>query len=107
MLVYKQQLSDGEESFFDSSNVVYIRYQDSVKKMDIIYKSGKQYLYHDVPKNIYYEIRDSKSQGQKINEMIIKKGYGKELYKEEKINILDTVTMEYLYSVVNRFSKQK
>lgn len=106
MLVYKNEIINGEESFFASSNVLYIRYRNDVKKMDIVYSSGRQYLYHDVPKYIYYEIRDAKSQGSKINELLIKKGYGKELYKEEKINNVQDDTKAYLLETIARFSKK-
>lgn len=88
MLINIQNDDTSETAFFDSSNVLYVKYRNDLKKMAIVYEKGGYYLYHDVPRYIYIRIRDAESQGKKIHELLIKDKKGKTLYKEEKVKAL-------------------
>tara|TARA_R110002110_G_C13158560_1_gene691472 strand:+ start:16 stop:315 length:300 start_codon:yes stop_codon:yes gene_type:complete len=73
------------ESLYDSSNILASRYNTISKKLAIIFKGGRQYLYHDVNKNDYDVFEQSESQGKVLNSVIKK-------YKFDKIEEVVDVT---------------
>jgi len=105
MLINIQKDETSETAFFDSSNVLYVKYRDDIKKMAIVYEKGNYYLYHDVPKYIFIRIRDAESQGKKIHELLVKGGKGKKLYKEEKAKTLKKEELELLKEHISEMKK--
>ena len=77
------------ESLYDSSNILASRYNTISKKLAIIFKGGRQYLYHDVNKNDYDVFEQSESQGKILNSVIKK-------YKFDKIEEMEYVTPTHI-----------
>lgn len=102
MLIVTQKDENSETAFFESSNVLYIKYRDDLHKMAIIFEKGGYYLYHDVPKYVYLRIKNSESQGKKIHELLIKDRRGKVLYKEEKIKTLKAEELNLLKEEIEK-----
>ena len=73
------------ESLYDSSNILASRYNTISKKLAIIFKGGRQYLYHDVNKKDYDVFEQSESQGKVLNSVIKK-------YKFDRIEEVVDVT---------------
>jgi len=73
------------ESLYDSSNVLASRYNTISKKLAIIFKGGRQYLYHDVNRNDYDLFENAESQGKILNSTIKK-------YKVDRIEEIVDVT---------------
>ena len=73
------------ESLYDSSNILASRYNTISKKLAIIFKGGRQYLYHDVNKNDYDVFEQSESQGKILNSVIKK-------YKFDRVEEVVDVT---------------
>lgn len=107
MLINTQLDDNGETAFFDSSNVLYVKYRDDLGKMAIVYEKGGYYLYHDVPKYIYLRIKGAESQGKKIHELIIKGKKGKILYNEEKIKTLSVDEITLLKEEIEKMKESK
>lgn len=105
MLINIQNDDTSETAFFDSSNVLYVKYRNDLKKMAIVYEKGGYYLYHDVPRYIYIRIRDAESQGKKIHELLIKDKKGKTLYKEEKVKALTTDEITLLKEQIKKMKE--
>jgi len=66
------------ESLYESSNILASRYNTLSKKLAIIFKGGRQYLYHDVQRSDYDIFEQAESQGKILNSTIKK-------YKAERI----------------------
>lgn len=107
MLINIQKDEASETAFFDSSNVLYVKYRDDIKKMAVVYEKGNYYLYHDVPKYIFIRIRDAESQGRKIHELLVKGGKGKKLYKEEKVKALEKEELGLLKEQIKEMKNNK
>ena len=60
------------ESLYDSSNILASKYVVVTKKLAIIFKGGRQYLYHDVNKKDYNVFEQAESQGKILNSVIKK-----------------------------------
>ena len=73
------------ESLYDSTNILASRYNTISKKLAIIFKGGRQYLYHDVNKKDYDVFEQSESQGKVLNSVIKK-------YKFDRIEEVVEVT---------------
>jgi hypothetical protein len=85
MILNRHLDKESIESLYDSSNILASRYNTISKKLAIIFKGGRQYLYHDVNKNDYDVFEQSESQGKVLNSVIKK-------YKFDKIEEIVDVT---------------
>ena len=85
MILNKHIDKESIESLYDSSNILASRYNTISKKLAIIFKGGRQYLYHDVNKNDYDVFEQSESQGKILNSVIKK-------YKFDRIKEVVDVT---------------
>ena len=85
MILNKHIDKESIESLYDSSNILASRYNTISKKLAIIFKGGRQYLYHDVNKTDYDVFEQSESQGKILNSVIKK-------YKFERIKEVVDVT---------------
>lgn len=110
MLIYEEHMKNDKVCYFDSSNVLTIKYSESKKVMAIIYGSGREYLYEKVPKNMFLRIRNADSQGKIINNLIKKSGMGKKLYNENLVNQLDSeklnILKEHIKNINETINKQ-
>jgi len=72
------------ENLYESSNILASRYNTISQKLAIIFKGGRQYLYHDVKRTDYNEFESATSQGKILNSKI-------KNYKSDKIDgVVDT-----------------
>jgi|TARA_B100001758_G_C18267858_1_gene534675 hypothetical protein len=84
MLLNKHIDNESIENLYESSNILASRYNTISQKLAIIFKGGRQYLYHDVKRTDYNEFENAISQGKILNSKIKK-------YKSDKIDdIVDT-----------------
>jgi NAD-specific glutamate dehydrogenase len=95
-----------EQSFYESSNVLYIKYVDAEQKMTILFESGRLYLYNDVPRYKYLQIRDAQSQGSAINNLLVKNGVGKKIHKEQLVKTISPEEKEELKKYINEQLQQ-
>ncbi len=79
MILNKHEENGAIENIYDSSNILASKYVTATKKLAIIFKGGRQYLYHDVTRSDYDIFEGSESQG-KILHSVIKK------YKAERVD---------------------
>lgn len=87
MVLQSVQDSEGKiSSLYDSSNVLASKYDPFSKKFVIIFSNGGQYLYDNVPENVFMEFQKAKSQGKLIHSLI-KSFHGK------KVSVVDTKTI--------------
>lgn len=103
MLITIDKNDIAEEYAIKSSNVLHIKYRYDIEKMTITYKSGKQYLYHNIPKTVFQKIITNNSIGSAIHEHIIKTGDGKNKYNESVATILNEQELNYLYNIINNY----
>lgn len=84
MLLNRHIDNESIESIYESSNILASRYNTISQKLAIIFKGGRQYLYHDVKRDDYNEFESSKSQGKVLNSKIKK-------YKTDRVDgVVDT-----------------
>ena len=84
MLLNKHVDKESIENIYESSNILASRYNTISQKLAIIFKGGRQYLYHDVKRTDYNEFESANSQGKVLNSKI-------KNYKSDKIEgIVDT-----------------
>jgi hypothetical protein len=87
MILNKHEESGTIENIYDSSNILASKYVIATRKLAIIFKGGRQYLYRDVKREDYNIFENAESQG-KILHTTIKK------YKAEKIEeIVDVIPL--------------
>jgi len=87
MVLQSVQDNEGKiSSLYDSSNVLASKYDPFSKKFVIIFSNGGQYLYDNVPENVFNEFQKAKSQGKLIHSLI-KTFHGK------KVSVIDTKTI--------------
>jgi len=79
MLLNKHIDKESIENLYESSNILASRYNTISQKLAIIFKGGRQYLYHDVKKSDYDIFENAESQGKVLNTHI-------KNYKVEKID---------------------
>jgi hypothetical protein len=85
MILNKHEENGAIENIYDSSNILASKYVIGTKKLAIIFKGGRQYLYHDVKREDYNTFESAESQGKILNSSIKK-------YKAERINEVVNVT---------------
>jgi hypothetical protein len=85
MLLNKHIDKESIENLYESSNILASRYNTISQKLAIIFKGGRQYLYHDVKRTDYNEFESSVSQGKVLNTTIKK-------YKSDKVDEVVDVT---------------
>ncbi|MAH43661.1 hypothetical protein CL614_08155 [archaeon] len=85
MILNKHEENGSIENIYNSSNILASKYIIATKKLAIIFKGGRQYLYHDVKREDYNIFENSESQGKVLNTTIKK-------YKSEKIEEVVNVT---------------
>ena len=88
MILNKHEEKGSIENLYQSSNVLAYKYDIINKKLAIIFKSGRQYLYHDVTKEDYEIFENAESQGKILNSVIKK-------YKTERVDDVTDVTPIY------------
>tara|TARA_R110000824_G_scaffold23249_7_gene83747 strand:- start:56 stop:352 length:297 start_codon:yes stop_codon:yes gene_type:complete len=87
MILNKHEENGSIENIYDSSNILASKYVTATKKLAIIFKGGRQYLYHDVKREDYNIFEKAESQGKILNTNIKK-------YKAERIEeIVDIVPL--------------
>jgi hypothetical protein len=87
MILNKHEENGAIENIYDSSNILASKYVIATRKLAIIFKGGRQYLYRDVKREDYNIFENAESQG-KILHTTIKK------YKAEKIEeIVDVIPL--------------
>jgi hypothetical protein len=88
MIVNKHVEGGFIEVLYESSNVLASKYDQTNKKLAVIYGSGQQYLYHNVTLEDYNKFESADSQGSAIHKYIKK-------YKSEKSeNIVDVLPIK-------------
>ena len=92
MILNKHEQDGSIENLYESSNIIASKYDINSRKLAIIFKTGRQYLYHDVKKEDYKTFEGAESQG-KILHTVIKK------YKTERVE--DIVDMSPIYEQIN------
>ena len=50
-----------------SSVIRYFRYDSAQRQLEVLFVSGRRYRYHDVPEEIYSELRQARSKGEYFN----------------------------------------
>jgi hypothetical protein len=59
-----------EMIYVDSSNVEAIGYDDNLQELHVQFVSGGNYIYHDVPRQIFDELMNAPSKGSFLNRQI-------------------------------------
>ena len=85
MVLNKHEENGSIENIYNSSNILASKYIIATKKLAIIFKGGRQYLYHDVKREDYNIFENAESQGKVLNTTIKK-------YKAERIEEIVNVT---------------
>jgi len=85
MILNKHEENGSIENIYDSSNILASKYIVATKKLAIIFKGGRQYLYRDVKREDYNIFENAESQGKILNTTIKK-------YKAERIDEVVNVT---------------
>ena len=70
MLLNRHVDKESIESIYESSNILASRYNTISQKLAIIFKGGRQYLYHDVKITDYEIFEKAESQGKVLNSHI-------------------------------------
>ena len=55
----------------DSSMIYAVGYDQKSKSLEVVFNSGKTWIYEDVPRKVYYEMMKSPSIGSYMRENII------------------------------------
>ncbi len=87
MILLKHEENGSIECLYESSNVLGSKYITNEKKLAIIFKSGRQYVYNDVTYEEYRKFELAESQGKILNSII--KGHE----FEKSPNIVDVIPM--------------
>jgi len=77
MVLSKNSYEGNIECLYDSSNIVASKYVTKDKKLALIFKSGRQYVYSDVTFIDYNKFETSESQGKTLNTIIKKYSYSR------------------------------
>jgi len=77
MVLSKNSYEGNIECLYDSSNIVASKYVTKDKKLALIFKSGRQYVYSDVTFIDYNKFETSESQGRTFNTIIKKYSYSR------------------------------
>ncbi len=77
MVLSKNSYEGNIECLYDSSNIVASKYVTKDKKLALIFKSGRQYVYSDVTFIDYNKFETSESQGKTFNTIIQKYSYSR------------------------------
>ena len=85
MILNKHEESNSIENLYDSSNIIASKYNISTHKLAIIFKTGRQYLYHDVKREDYDVFEGSISQGKVLHSHIKK-------YKAERVDDVSDIS---------------
>jgi hypothetical protein len=93
MILNKHEEKGSIENLYQSSNVLASKYDTINKKLAIIFKSGRQYLYYDVTKEDYEIFEGAESQGKILNSIIKK-------YKTERVD--DVIDVTPIYEQINQ-----
>lgn len=72
-------MADIKWKLVESSNIVAIGYDEDERQLHIQFKSGLEYVYHDVPTEVWQEFLVAPSKGKYLNERI------KGVYAYEKV----------------------
>lgn len=57
-------------SSVESSNIAMIGYDDETEELHVKFNSGAEYVYNDVPEEVFEEFLSADSKGQYLNEHI-------------------------------------
>ena len=75
MIVFNKYVNSRDYTWYDSSNVVYsecIDTNEAFKTLKIVFKGGRQYIYHNVDPSDYLMFRNAKSNGEAFSTYIRK-----------------------------------
>jgi hypothetical protein len=87
MLLHRHKTNESIENLYNSSNILASKYNIHSNKLAIIFKGGRQYLYHDVKNSDYLLFEQAESQGKVLNTHI-------KNHKMEKIEgVVDVTTI--------------
>lgn len=92
MILNKHEESGSIENLYLSSNILASKYNIIKKKLAIIFKGGRQYLYHDVKREDYDIFEKAESQGKILNSVIKK-------YKTDRVD--DVVDVSIIHEQIN------
>lgn len=87
--IYNLYENNIDKAWYNSSNIIYSECYDNeneLKKVKIIFKNGRSYLYEDVKVNDYLLFRESASQGKALNKYI----------KQYKVQRIDDTDLELI-----------
>ena len=106
MLLKREVNGNIIKCLFDSSNVVASTYNKDTSNLEIIFKSGQKYLYHNVSYTNYFEFEIADSQGIAFNQTI--KGHVNEkLDKIDPTKILEVAEKTKLLDAQETFKVRK
>lgn len=91
MIIYNKYLNSEDNTWYDSSNVLFSKCYDNnsqTKTLKIVFKNGRTYLYKDVDIKDYVLFKQAESNGTAVNDYIIKK------YKGVRISDTDINELE-------------
>ena len=55
----------------ESSMILGIRYDERLRDLDIVYRTGEKYRYKNVPRSVYDELMSAESHGQFMHQKIL------------------------------------
>ncbi|MEG4632771.1 KTSC domain-containing protein [Microcoleus sp. AR_TQ3_B6] len=55
----------------ESSMIKAVGYDETTSNLEVVFNSGKTYLYSEVPNNVYLELMDSDSKGSYMRSCVI------------------------------------
>jgi predicted house-cleaning noncanonical NTP pyrophosphatase (MazG superfamily) len=70
MILLKHEENGSMECLYDSSNVLGSKYIVKERKLAVIFKSGRQYVYNDVTYEEYRKFELAESQGKVLNSVV-------------------------------------
>ena len=87
MILLKHEENGSIECLYESSNVLGSKYIKNEKKLAVIFKSGKQYVYSDITYEQYRKFESAESQGKVLNSLVKGHDY------EKSPDTVDVTTM--------------
>ena len=87
MVLLKHEENGSIECLYESSNILGSKYITNEKKLAVIFKSGRQYVYSDVTYEEYRKFELSESQGKILNSVVKGHEY------EKSSDIIDVTPM--------------
>ena len=99
MLLAETKDQNSSICYFDSSNILACKYVANDKKLAIIFKGGRQYVYENVPNYHYQRFKISQSQGVALKKYL-QKNY-------TALRVEDTIDTTPILETINELIEQK